>query len=198
MPGLLLDCALDRWDPVIGDPSAMGWLTVAAYAAAAALALAASARVPPGAPARGLERGFWLAAAAALALLAANKQLDLQSFLTATGRCLAKAQGWYEDRRAVQAGVIAALSAAVLVAGAGLTWRLRRTLRRTGPAVAGLVLIAAFVLVRAVGFHHVDALIDLRLGTARMNWVLELGGIAVFAAGGLRALALGRRRARPG
>jgi len=34
-----------------------------------------------------------------MGFLAVNKQLDLQSFLTALGRCDARLQGWYETRR---------------------------------------------------------------------------------------------------
>ena len=197
MSGALLDCALARWSPRIGDPSAMGWLTVAAYAAAALLAVAAAVRVPAAAPARRTERLFWMASAVALALLSVNKQLDLQSFLTAVGRCTAKAQGWYDDRRAMQRDVVLGLIGLCLAAGAVLLWRLRRTLRRTGPAAAGLVLIATFVLVRAVGFHHVDALIGLRVGGARVNWLLELGGLAVFTLGTLAALGRGPGRTAP-
>ena len=191
-----LACSLRKWSPQIGDPTLMGWLTVAAYAAAACLALVAALSVPREAPARGGERAFWLAAALALAFLSVNKQLDLQSFLTAYGRCLSQAQGWYEERRAVQRNAILLLIWTCLASGALLAWALRRTLRRTWLGLAGLVAVAAFVLVRAVGFHHVDALIGIRLGDARMNWVLELGGISLFAAGALLALLLGPGKKR--
>lgn len=179
----LLDCAFARWQPGIGDPSPMGWATVAAYALAALLALAA-ARAPQPRP----ERAFWIGAAVFLALLAVNKQLDLQSFVTAVGRCVAQAQGWYDERRAVQREVIGALIAGTLLMGAVLAWALRRTLAQTWLAWLGLVAITAFVLTRAVGFHHMDELIKFRLGGARMNWVLELGGIALVAAGALWAM----------
>ncbi|MBM9595173.1 isopropylmalate isomerase [Roseitranquillus sediminis] len=184
----LVGCALGRWSPGLGDPTAMGWVTVAAYALAALLALAAAARLPENAPARRTERLFWLVSAAALAVLAVNKQLDLQSFFTAYGRCVAWAQDWYDMRRTVQAGIVLALIAASALGGALALVLLRRTLRRTGIAAAGLIVIVAFVLVRAVGFHHVDALIGLRAGGARMNWILEIGGLGIFALGALGAL----------
>ncbi len=120
--------------------------------------------------------------------LGVNKQLDLQSALTAFGRCVAKAQGWYESRRAVQAAIVAGLVLVATGAGLALLRWLAPVRRQTRMAAAGLALIAAFVLVRAVGFHHVDALIGWRLGTARMNWVLELGGITLFAIGAAVAL----------
>lgn len=171
----------------------MGWLTVLAYLVAAGLALALGARRDR----RDLERAFWLVSGVGLLFLAVNKQLDLQSFLTATGRCAARVQGWYDRRGAVQVGFIAALAGAAVVGGLGALWVLRGTVRRTGVALLGLVWITGFVLVRAVGFHHVDALIGLRLAGMRLNWVFELGGIAVFVLGCLVARAA-PARARPG
>lgn len=192
----MLDCMLQSWRPGIGDPTAMGWATVLAYLAAAGAAAAVAGRLPAGLPARRTERGFWRGSAVFLAALAVNKQLDLQSALTAWGRCLARAQGWYDDRQTVQVAFILGLIAVTLLGGAVLAWRIGPTLRRTGLAALGLVLITGFVLVRAVGFHHVDALIGLRIGAARMNWILELGGIAVFGLGALVALRRPGRRPR--
>ena len=79
-----------RWRPGIGDPTFMGWLTVAAYAIAAFTALLAARRAgrAPGTT-RG-SRGMWLLVAAFMALLCLNKQLDLQSLLTDIGRQLSK------------------------------------------------------------------------------------------------------------
>jgi hypothetical protein len=191
-PEAILACALRRWQPGIGDPTPGGWLAVCGYAVAALGAFVVAARpLPP--RHRRIERSFWLGAGLLLVFLAANKQLDLQSLVTAAGRCVAVAQDWYAARRTVQVAAIVALAAACVSAGILVAWRLRPTLARTGPALLGLVLIAAFVLVRAVGFHHVDALIGWRLGGGRSNAVLELGGIFLFAVGTAWALARGRR-----
>ena len=162
----------------------MGWVTVAAYAAAAALAgiVAARGRTRAGA--------FWSVLAVLLALFAVNKQLDLQSALTAIGRCLAKAQGWYENRRVVQAAFIAVLALAGLGFLAVMLRALRGRLAENGLAAAGTAFLVTFVLVRAVGFHHVDAMLRMPVAGLRMNWILELGGIALIAA---NAAALLRR-----
>ncbi|MEO0820618.1 MAG: hypothetical protein AAF074_09365 [Pseudomonadota bacterium] len=185
-----LACALRRWSPEIGDPSAMGWATVAGYFAAAMLALAVAAR--PGrfpAESRRREALFWAGMVLVLLALGINKQLDLQSFATAIGRCVAQAGGWYEARRPVQLAAVLALAGAVCLGGLGLALLLRGTLARNGLALAGLVALGGFVLVRAVGFTHVDRLINLDLAGLRVNWVLELGAIALAAAGARRALA---------
>jgi hypothetical protein len=43
----------------------------------------------------------------------------------------------------------------------------------------GLGFLMTFVAVRAASFHHVDQW--LRHGVVRLNWALELGGIALIA-----------------
>jgi len=70
----------------------MGWVTVAIYLAAA-VTLVVAMRAPFPAASRGRERLFWALLAAVLRALAVNKQLDLQSYLTARGRCAAQHQG---------------------------------------------------------------------------------------------------------
>ena len=185
-PADLLACALRRWQPGIGDPTTAGWLAVWGYGLATFAAFAAARR--PCGRHRRTERRFWLGSGVLLLFLAVNKQFDLQSLLTAIGRCAAQAQDWYEARRAVQAAVVLALAAASVGGGALVAWRLRHTLTRTGPALLGLVLIIAFVLIRATGFHHVDALIGWRVGHLRGNAILEFGGIALFAFGTCWAL----------
>ncbi len=184
----LIDCVSARWSPQIGDPSVMGWVTVVAYLCASAFSMAAlrADRFPDAT--RRIERGFWLATTIALAMLAINKQLDLQSALTAAGRCAAQLGGWYKDRRIVQTGFIAALLLGVATTGVLALATLRPALSRLWLAIFGMGWLASFVLVRAVGFHHVDALIGVSIAGWRMNWVMELGGIALVSAGAAWAI----------
>ncbi|MFV0475768.1 MAG: isopropylmalate isomerase [Pikeienuella sp.] len=188
--GAVWDCAMLRWRPAIGDPTLMGWLTVAGYFAAAALALFATRAALRGRDRA--ERLFWIACCAGFLFLGVNKQLDLQSLLTAIGRCVAQIQGWYEDRRAVQAEFILVILAACGALFAVFAWALRKSLRRNWLALLGAAMIAGFILVRAVGFHHVDAALGLRFGGWRLNWILELGGIAIFSLGALKRIAAPR------
>jgi hypothetical protein len=67
--------------------------------------------------------------------------------------------------------------------------------RRICLALLGLGAITLFVLIRAVGFHHIDRLIGARVAVLRVNWLLELGGIGLFILGALLALSLMRRDA---
>jgi hypothetical protein len=104
-----------RWHPDIGDPTLGGWITVIAYFGTALLAYRAlrfhSRNFGSKSASTNAQAlvGFWLLITGALVLLGINKQLDLQSWFTEVGRDLARAQGWYEGRRSVQALFVAAL-----------------------------------------------------------------------------------------
>ena len=182
----ILTCAGARWSPGIGDPTLYGWATVGVFAVAALLCalLAAS---PEGRP----ERALWIALALLMAALAVNKQLDLQSALTAAGRCVSQDQGWYDARRGVQALFTLAVGAASLAGLVLLAVAMRRHLARTWAALLGAGFVAGFVLVRAVSWGHVGAILDLPVGGMRMNHVLENAGPILVA---LNAAALLLRR----
>lgn len=182
-------CMARDWSPRIGDPEITGWLTVLVYLATMALAAAVAWR---GRGTRG--NGFWGGIALLMLFLALNKQLDLQSALTAFGRCLSHAQGWWEHRRLVQLVFI-------LLLLAGMVWAMRRVvaqmnhalLRRNRLALAGLGVLCAFVLMRAVGFHFVDVLIGVRIAGIPMNFIFENIGLILIA---INAFGLLRRAAR--
>ncbi|MDU9003915.1 isopropylmalate isomerase [Sedimentitalea todarodis] len=180
-------CLSENWSPTIGDPSVMGWITVAAYGLASGLCVLAFGRQSS----RRLKVfGFGLAVL--LALLMVNKQLDLQSALTAAARCLSQLQGWYEDRRAIQIGFILVLLLYCLGFGLFVVWIMRRHLGQIWLMLLGLILLLAFIAVRAVGFHHFDAFISSQISNVRMNWVLELGGLAMIAVNAIWILFTGR------
>jgi hypothetical protein len=193
---LLVTDPSGRWHPGIGDPTVMGWLTVLAYALAAFFCQRAFVASRYGAEKlRSISADeahnqkqlswFWLVACVAMALLGLNKQLDLQTLFTEIGRDLAQSQGWYQERRKYQALFIVTIG---LLGGAfavGAAFLLRRVARRIRLALGGLSALVVFVVVRAASFHHVDIL--LRSGPIRLNWVLELGGIALVALAAHRA-----------
>lgn len=178
----LAGCVFARWSPQIGDPTIMGWLTVALYFIASVLSVLVFYK-------RSGTRGiFWLFLSAVLFALAINKQLDLQSALTATGRCVAQAQGWYAERRAFQLKFIISIAAVSFLIALLLFWMMRRELRKIWLALAGISLLIAFIAIRAVGFHHFDQFIGYTIGSIRMNWALEIGGIAMIGANALYLL----------
>jgi hypothetical protein len=52
----------------------------------------------------------------------------------------------------------------------------------------GMAFLLAFVTVRAMSFHHVDALLGTRVLQIRVNWMLEIGGIGILITGGVLRL----------
>jgi hypothetical protein len=186
---------IGNWSPGIGDPSLMGWVTVALYFYAAYRCY----RLARGRDARLVKqehRVWWLFTLALLAL-GINKQLDLQTALTEIGRIVAHEQGWYENRQVVQAEFIGLVAIAGLVCIVALVWITRRMPKATRLAVAGGVALVGFVAIRAASFHHFDRLIGRSFFGLRANWILEIGSIAVIlVAAHLRARAPGRAGAK--
>lgn len=190
-------CAFTRWSPQIGDPHIMGWVTVAAYAVAALLALRAAIKAKHiyQYETVGTQRFFWISVAVLFLFLSVNKQLDLQSFITAVGRCYSQVNGWYDERREFQRQFIWGLVGVTAVGFMFLSWKLRRIVRTNWIALLGVFLVVLFILVRAVGFHHFDAVIRYEVNDIKMNWVMELGGIFFVILGGL-LLPRGGRKGR--
>lgn len=177
-PTALFQCTFDRWQPGIGDPNVMGWITVGCYLVTFYLCLRVVFRAEQS---RKPLRGFWIFLSVLMLFLAINKQLDLQSFATAVARCVAKMQGWYDQRQGFQIKVILGLGAMALTVGAFFFWWLRRDLSRNFLALVGLTIVFGFVLIRAVGFHGFDALISSRLSFIKVNWIIELAGLFLIS-----------------
>lgn len=173
-----------EWRLGIGDPTPVGWFTVFAYLAVAiacgGTAMAERRAALRGEPARSTP---WWVLCGLLLFLGINKQLDLQTWLGSTARNLSRAQGWYAERRFVQALFIAGLAVAGLVFLTALAWSIRGLWRRCGVALVGSVFLIVFVLARASSFHHVDVLLGSSVLGVRWNWILELGGIATVGLG---------------
>jgi len=176
---------LGAWSPGIGDPTVLGWVTVAGYGVAAWLCYRASNGPSPDACQAGSiawrERILWRILVGILIALGINKQLDLQSAMTELLRIAARGLGWYEFRREYQAAFIEMLVIATLIAWGSLvafSWKMSRSVKIAG---LGLSLLGAFVLMRAASFHHVDALIGHRGLSLELDWIIELGGIGVIA-----------------
>ncbi|MFT4014136.1 MAG: hypothetical protein QM682_12185 [Paracoccus sp. (in: a-proteobacteria)] len=184
---VLRSCMGHGWTPVIGDPEITGWLTVISYGLCFVLATAVLLRRPVGA-----ALGLWLAITLLMAFLGVNKQLDLQTALTATGRCVAHTQGWYDDRAWVQLSFIALLVATVVLALCMALRQLRGRLRRNGLALLGLTVLCGFVLARAVGFHDVDSLISMNFANVKFNFWFENSGLVLIAVNAWRLIGRGR------
>jgi hypothetical protein len=180
------------WQPTIGDPSFMGWVTVGAYFLTSLIALRLvlnskrwfSADIYPA------QMHFWLVVFLLVLALGVNKQLDLQSLITAMGRYYAARDGWLEYKRYVQIGVIISI---LIIAAVSLLFffiRMRQLLKINWLAITGLTCLLVFIVSRATSFHHMDIFIGISILGARVNWIMELGELAAIA---LSALSVGNK-----
>ncbi|MFM1869166.1 MAG: hypothetical protein RL591_2574 [Planctomycetota bacterium] len=177
--------AANGWEFGVGDPTVLGWTITVAYAVAAWMTLRAAAcanawrgrritgvTAPIG---EGLVR-FWLFACVVVVILGLNKQLDLQRLLTETARAIAKDGGWYRDRKPLQYGVMAVCFLAAMGVSCWMAWTLRGYWRRIWLVVVGVLILAAYVVMRGTSHHDVDAL--MRAGPVPLKDSMELVGIA--------------------
>jgi hypothetical protein len=180
---------IGSWSPGIGDPDFMGWFTVFAYLLAALASWRARKLVKTVDVVDGdKERRFWTGMGLLLFFLCVNKQLDLQTAFTEALRLAAHRQGWYQSRRIFQVAFIVAMAVAVPLVALLLFRFARGFARSIKLAGAGIVILAVFILVRASSFHHVDLVLGDSLSSFKVNWILELGGIAVVLWGARRRI----------
>jgi len=176
-----------RWRPGIGDPTVMGWVTVVVYALAAVTAGVATWRSEKIA-----DRRMWALVTILMMALCLNKQLDLQSLFTDFGRVMAGREGWYERRRAIQKIFVLVVMGSSALLTVSMAWKFRSFWKRHFLLAAGLAFLLTFIVVRAISFHHVDLFLKSEVSGVRMNWFLELGGIALIWGAAVMDLVKGR------
>ena len=170
---------------LFNDRTTFAWIIVVFYFAGAGACFWARS----GAESR--ERRFWLATAVLLVLLGLNKELDLQAVMTQHARAVVQYLGLFEQRRLMQGLFLLLLATAALIAVLVLAGWLRGASRPAKAAACGIVLLFAFVVMRAASFHHIDHWVTIDVAGLRSGWWLEIAGIAVI---GLSALVYRNRR----
>ena len=138
------------WRASFGDPTILGWLTVVLYLLAGGACYRAGRRSRPATR----QRLFWWVLSVIVVFLGVNKQLDLQSLLTDFAKGLARAQGWYENRRAVQSAFVAGFALAALAFALWMAVLARGGGWAAWTALAGLSSLGLYVVIRAATFNH--------------------------------------------
>ncbi|MDA1230501.1 MAG: hypothetical protein O2856_06990 [Planctomycetota bacterium] len=123
---------------------------------------------------------FWLVLAVLLFLLGVNKQADLQSLLTLYGRDILRQGGLYDARRTIQLVFIVGVAAFAFFSVALCLLLVRQFSWPCRLAAIGLAMQAAFVVIRAASFHHVDTFIGRHVGQLKINLLLESIGLTVM------------------
>ncbi len=160
------------------DTGNLPWVIVGAYALAAILAVfsARAARTSG-------ERRFWWMAALMLLFLCLNKQLDLHTYLTDFFRQMARRQGWYQQRRPIQAAFIVIIAIITLVVGAYLVKFTISASVGVRFTTIGLILLATYIALRAASFHHLDSALGRMVNGVKVHNYVELSCILVVIVG---------------
>lgn len=188
----------ESWTMGVDDPTIGGWLVALAYVVAAVASFAAmrryvaNARLLDGVDSREASDQrtlgrLWLLVGVLMLALAANKQLDLQTLVSEKVRAVARSQGWYDNRRPLQAAVIALIGLLSIVVVAAATYLLRRVWRRALPVVAAVVVVVAFAGVRAISLHQIDAVLGAGGGWPKRSLELLATLVVVWLAVRARA-----------
>lgn len=129
----------------------------------------------------------WSAMAVLFVTLAAFRVFALEELLREELRDLLRGRGAYDDRRAIQGPIFAALFVSAAFLGGFWAVRTARTIsgrRNIAMAIAigcGCTLILLNML-RIVSLHSVDTLL---YGPLKLNWVIDLGASALVLACGV-------------
>ncbi len=183
---LILACAEAVWQPHLGDPTIGGLGLTVLYVLASGLFL------------RLLwvrrdwlagERVLWGTATLVLVLMALNKQLDLQQTVIWVGRCVARQEGWFDQRLAFQR----AFGMTMLVLGAAgavaVLWVSRQALAGNRALVLGMGLLALFVGLQVARFEQLAGGLGQAVVGLKLHRILE--GVALLV-----LISAARRRGR--
>jgi hypothetical protein len=145
----------------LGDDGFFGWLQTGLYFVAAWACWRRSRRVPsPRAPARARgysEHRVWLFLAGACSALGLNKQLDLQTLAFLWLREMAGEMHDYGGKGLLRAAVLLGACGFVIVTGTYGIGLVRRASWSLRCAMAGLVLLGPFALLRLARFSRFSA-----------------------------------------
>jgi hypothetical protein len=126
----------------------------------------------------------WSALALLFGVLAAMRVFAIEELLREELRLLLRAEGTYDNRRALQGPVFAALFIAAAVIGGFWTFHISRTIRGRRN-IAAMVAIASgstlvfLMMMRIVSLHSVDQLL---YGPLKLNWIIDLGASTIVLA----------------
>lgn len=174
-----------QWHFGLDNPTILGWAVVVAYIGAAVCCGRAALR-PRDASTRCFAPVWWLLAAG-LTFLGINKQLNFQTLMIVIGRNVSSAGHWYGMRRRVQLIFCAVFSALCLGSLAWFLWRFREVFKENRLVLAGVVVLAIFVVLRAATINHADEYLRIELRDEQWAWVLEITGSLLIGIGAVQA-----------
>jgi hypothetical protein len=171
-----------QWEAVIRHVGWRSMLAAAGYALEGALCWATGVATRHD----GGSGAAWFLAAGVLAVIGANTLVRVDLLAIFLLREVARAQGWYEQRRDAQLLVLVALATAGMLALGWLRIRLHAVWSRCATVVLGVGILAGVAALRAVSHHVTDLAFDVHLLGVSAGRLLELAGLGLTAVGILR------------
>ncbi|MEM9584110.1 MAG: hypothetical protein AAGA08_13445 [Pseudomonadota bacterium] len=166
-------CGFDGWNEIWGDPWLSGTLLVLGYGITGFLLLKTATRL------NGRERVLWTLGGAIMVFQAFNTPLDLHAFVWTFGKCLAKAQGWYEIKRQVQSGVFIGLLSVAVILILSCAVLFRRNIVGNLVLIIGIAISTGFTGVKGISLHGLAEYYSRPLGPFFVADWIELGGICL-------------------
>lgn len=182
---LIQDCAARAFAFRLGDPSTMGLALTALYVLASVLFLTLAFRREGWAPG---DRLLWTSAAIVVVALTLNKQLDLQQWVVWTGRCVARAEGWFDQRLAFQRAFGMTMLAIMALGVGWLLWSCRQALGRNRALLAALFLMGLFVVLQIFRFEQMAGSLGQTIARLRLHRALEALALVALIWAALRRI----------
>ncbi len=179
-----------EWSFESHDP-VWAWLIVAMYAVAAILclrALFASQRSLFPEKIKKKSKAFWAVLFVIMLFLACNKQLDIQTYITAVGREVANSQGWYDQRRLVQKDFILVLGLVAFLFLFYLAYIVYYLPTGNKISMVGALCTFTFIGMRAASFHHLDHFVARTIFGVKMHILVEICGGFIVSLGALMSI----------
>ena len=168
---------IGQWQAEIADSSRVGWFTVCSYYFCAALSLACVFKARAEANAEAVR--FRILLTGVIVVLGMCKQFNLPGAVTEIGRIVANHLGRYEWRRWAQVLVllIGGFVFIRVVASFARHPAFFRSWRRYAPEMICLGWLGGLVILRAISFHYIGAVLAVAVHGVSVNRLVELGGI---------------------
>ncbi len=171
-------CGIDDWMDIWGDPLLSGSIFMVSYGVTAWLILRAALGNT------GRERLYWRICGFLFFFQLVNTNMDLHALVWTTGRCLAHAQGWHENRREIQIFFLIALALLVTIAVLIILIVFLRNILRNALLTLGVVVALGFTMIKGISYHGIEQYYGISAGPFRVADFIEYSGIvlAFFAA----------------
>ena len=166
-------CGVESWMDIWGDPLLSGTIFMISYGVTALLIF----RVSSGAESR--ENWYWKICGSLFLFQMLNTNLDLHALIFTSGRCLAHAQGWYENRREFQfillLGLAFIISLILLVA----LFVFFRNIIENILLTLGLLIALGFTIIKGINYHDIEPYYSQQIGPFRVADFIEFSGVVL-------------------